>query len=151
MVSPDDEIDDNRLEEAIRTAQIDEFVDSLPEGVDTFVGARGVRLSGGERQRVGIARALYHQPEVLVFDEATSSLDNQTEASVIQAIQRLQGDRTLLIIAHRLSTIRWCDRLIHMKDGRIVESGTFDELYSRSTEFRALTDAAELGTPIAGS
>ena len=145
---PDGEIDDDRVRIVLQIAQVDEFVRSLPEGLDTFVGERGIRMSGGERQRVGIARALYHEPEVLVFDEATSSLDNQTEASVMQAIRALQSDHTLVIIAHRLSTVRWCDRLIYMKGGRIVESGTFDELYLGNKDFRSLADAAELDTPV---
>jgi ATP-binding cassette subfamily C protein len=145
---PDEEVDDEQIWGALRIAQMDDFVRSLPEGLETFVGERGVRISGGERQRIGIARALYHEPEVLVFDEATSSLDNQTEASVMHAIQALRGDRTLLIIAHRLSTVRWCDRLIYMKNGRIVESGTFDELYLQNTDFREMADAAELDTPV---
>ena len=94
---------------ALEKAQLWEFVDSLPQGLDTIVGDRGVRLSGGQRQRIGIARALYHDPEILVLDEATSALDNETEAAVMQAIEQLQGSKTMLIIAHRLTTIRKAD------------------------------------------
>ena len=128
----DAEIDEYAIIEALKSAQLEDFVASLPEGLDTVVGERGVRLSGGQRQRIGIARALYHRPSVLVLDEATSSLDTETENGVMQAVQALQGDKTVIIVAHRLSTVEYCDRLYRLDAGRIVDEGTFDEVMNRS-------------------
>ena len=128
----DDQIDEVAIVEALKSAQLEDFVASLPEGLDTLVGERGVRLSGGQRQRIGIARALYHRPSVLVLDEATSSLDTETEHGVMQAVQALQGDKTVIIVAHRLSTVEYCDRLYRLDAGRIVDEGTFDEVMNRS-------------------
>jgi ABC-type multidrug transport system fused ATPase/permease subunit len=128
----DSEIDEVAIQDALKSAQLEEFVASLPEGLDTVVGERGVRLSGGQRQRIGIARALYHRPSVLVLDEATSSLDTETEHGVMQAVQALQGDKTVIIVAHRLSTVEYCDRLYRLDAGRIVDEGTFDEVMNRS-------------------
>ena len=128
----DSEIDEVAVVEALKSAQLEEFVASLPEGLDTVVGERGVRLSGGQRQRIGIARALYHRPSVLVLDEATSSLDTETEHGVMKAVQALQGDKTVIIVAHRLSTVEYCDRLYRLDAGRIVDEGTFDEVMNRS-------------------
>jgi ABC-type multidrug transport system fused ATPase/permease subunit len=128
----DSEIDEVAIREALKSAQLEDFVASLPEGLDTVVGERGVRLSGGQRQRIGIARALYHRPSVLVLDEATSSLDTETEHGVMQAVQALQGDKTVIIVAHRLSTVEYCDRLYRLDAGRIVDEGTFDEVMNRS-------------------
>ena len=117
---PEDKIDEERLWEVLKEAQLDEFVKSLPEGADTGIGERGIRLSGGQRQRIGIARALYHDPEVLVLDEATSALDNDTEKAIMEAINRLHGRKTLIIIAHRLQTIEQCDMVYRVEDGRIL-------------------------------
>ena len=128
----DSEIDEVAIVEALKSAQLEDFVASLPEGLDTVVGERGVRLSGGQRQRIGIARALYHRPSVLVLDEATSSLDTETEHGVMQAVQALQGDKTVIIVAHRLSTVEYCDRLYRLDVGRIVDEGTFDEVMNRA-------------------
>jgi ATP-binding cassette, subfamily B, bacterial PglK len=128
----DNEIDEDAVQEALKSAQLEDFVASLPEGLDTVVGERGVRLSGGQRQRIGIARALYHRPSVLVLDEATSSLDTETEHEVMKAVQALQGDKTVIIVAHRLSTVEYCDRLYRLDAGRIVDEGTFDEVMNRS-------------------
>ena len=124
----DENIDDNLVRNAIRLAQLEEFVATLPEKLETVVGERGVRISGGQRQRIGIARALYHNPSVLVLDEATSSLDTPTEHGVMQAVQALQGSKTVLIVAHRLSTVEYCDRLYKIEDARITEEGTFHEV-----------------------
>jgi len=129
----DENIDDNLVRNAIRLAQLEEFVATLPENLETVVGERGVRLSGGQRQRIGIARALYHNPSVLVLDEATSSLDTPTEHGVMQAVQALQGSKTVLIVAHRLSTVEYCDRLYKIENARITEEGTFDKVVQRST------------------
>ena len=118
----EDAMDEERIWEVLREAQMEEFVRSLPEGLDTEIGDRGVRLSGGQRQRIGIARALYHDPELLVFDEATSALDNDTEAAIMDAINALKGRKTLVIIAHRLKTIENCDRLYKVENGSIVET-----------------------------
>lgn len=117
----DKEIDDKKVWDAIEKAQLKEFIEGLPEGIDTEIGERGVRLSGGQRQRIGIARALYNDPEVLVLDEATSALDNDTEKAVMEAINALSGKKTLIIIAHRLSTIENCDIVFEVKDGQVKE------------------------------
>lgn len=115
----DDEIDDEKVWQALREAQLDEFVRGLPVGLDTGIGERGIRISGGQRQRIGIARALYEDPEVLVLDEATSALDNETEAAIMDSINRLHGRKTLIIIAHRLQTIEKCDIVYRIEEGRV--------------------------------
>lgn len=115
------EIDEKAVTAAMEKAQLTEFVGSLPYGLDTIVGDRGVRLSGGQRQRIGIARALYHDPEILVLDEATSALDNDTETAVMEAVENLQGMKTMIIIAHRLTTIRNADVIYEVGDGQVVE------------------------------
>jgi ABC-type multidrug transport system fused ATPase/permease subunit len=122
------EIDDVALERALKSAQLWDFVQSLPEKDQTIVGERGIRVSGGQRQRIGIARALYHEPQVLVLDEATSSLDIETETEVMSAIRALQGFKTILIVAHRLSTVQHCDRVYKIEDATIVGEGTLEEL-----------------------
>lgn len=114
------EIDEKAVETAIQKAQLKEFIASLPNGLDTIVGDRGVRLSGGQRQRIGIARALYHDPEILVLDEATSALDNDTEAAVMEAIEKLHGEKTMMIIAHRLTTIQNADMIYEVAEGKVV-------------------------------
>ena len=118
----DDEIDDNRIWQVLEEAQLKEFIQTLPEGLDTAIGDRGVRLSGGQRQRLGIARALYHNPEILVFDEATSALDNETEAAVMEAINSFHGKKTMVIIAHRLNTIEKCDIIYRVEGGKITQT-----------------------------
>jgi len=129
---------------ALARAQLDEFVKTLPKGLNTILGEHGARLSGGQQQRIGIARALYHDPEVLVLDEATSALDNETEQAINEAIEDLKKNKTLIVIAHRLSTVRQCDHLVYMEDGRIVDSGTFDELRDRNAAFRNLVELSKL-------
>lgn len=116
----DEDIDEAKVWEALKEARLDEFVRSLPEGLDTGIGERGIRLSGGQRQRIGIARALYYDPEVLILDEATSALDNDTEAAIMDSINRLHGRKTLVIIAHRLQTIEKCDVVYRVEDGKIT-------------------------------
>jgi ABC-type multidrug transport system fused ATPase/permease subunit len=125
---PEERIDDEAVTRALRAAQLLDFVAGLPEGVETVVGERGVRLSGGQRQRIGIARALYHDPEVLVLDEATSALDNDTEAEVMSAVNALHGTKTLVLVAHRLTTVSGCDLLYRLENGRVVRSGSFAEV-----------------------
>lgn len=120
----EEEIDDAAVSRAISAAQLEEFVNQLPEGVNTVVGENGVRLSGGQKQRIGVARALYHDPEVLVLDEATSALDEETETEVMDAVLNLQGSKTMLIIAHRLSTVEQCDQLYKLEKGKVVASGS---------------------------
>ncbi|HDS05572.1 MAG TPA: ABC transporter ATP-binding protein [Deltaproteobacteria bacterium] len=120
---PDDEINEAQVGQALRAAQLEALIDELPEGLDTVVGERGMRLSGGERQRIGIARALYNNPQVLIMDEATSALDNITERNVISALEKLRGDRTIIIIAHRLTSVMNCDILYYMENGRIADKG----------------------------
>ncbi|NIO41375.1 MAG: ATP-binding cassette domain-containing protein [Burkholderiales bacterium] len=121
---PKEEIDDVAVKQAIRAAQLEEFVDSLADGLDTVVGERGVRLSGGQRQRIGIARALYHDPAILVLDEATSSLDSATEREVMRAVQQMRGNKTVLISAHRLTTVEACDHLYRLEHGCVTAHGT---------------------------
>lgn len=134
-----EEIDQAAVESAAKLACIHDFVQNgLSEAFDSKVGDGGIRLSGGQRQRIGIARALYHKPPVLVFDEATSALDNITEAKIMNDIFSLSASHTLVVIAHRLSTIRRCDRIVVMENGRLVGSGTYDELLSSSEVFKAL-------------
>jgi ATP-binding cassette subfamily C protein len=135
---PPERIDRRRLEEALRMAQLADFVATLPQGADTRIGERGVRLSGGQRQRVAIARALYHQPAVLVFDEATAALDNATEREVTRAIEALHGEKTLIVIAHRLSTVQSCDALVFLAGGRVRGVGTFAALLEDCPEFREM-------------
>jgi len=116
-----DKVDDERIWSALREASIDEFVRTLPEGIDTKMGERGTRLSGGQKQRLGIARALYLNPPILVFDEATSALDNRTEEEIIDAINKLHGTKTVIVIAHRLSTIKACDHVYCVQDSKIIK------------------------------
>lgn len=114
----DEDISEERVWEVLKEAQLDEFIKTLPEGLETTIGERGIRLSGGQRQRIGIARALYNNPEVLILDEATSALDNDTEAAIMESINRLHGKKTLIIIAHRLQTIEKCDLVYRVEDGK---------------------------------
>jgi len=123
-----EQIDNESVSKAIRAAHLADFIQSLPEGLNTVVGERGIRLSGGQRQRIGIARALYHDPSVLVLDEATSALDTATEKGVMDAVRELQGSKTIIIVAHRLSTIEHCDRLYRLENGQITSQGTPDKI-----------------------
>ncbi|HAW98779.1 MAG TPA: ATPase [Opitutae bacterium] len=122
------QIDEEKVLTSLKEASLLEFVQGLPDGLDAMMGERGARLSGGQRQRVGIARALYHDPAFIVFDEATSSLDSDTEKSVMETVLDLQRNKTFLIVAHRLSTLKNCDRIYRVHQGRIVESGSFSEI-----------------------
>ena len=136
-------IDREAVERASRLARLDAFVETLPQGYDTFIGERGMRLSGGQRQRIGIARALYRDPDIVVFDEATSALDTVTERAVMEAVRTLHGQKTVLMIAHRLSTIAHCDRIFLLKDGRLAGTGDYETLAQSNDAFRNLVAAAE--------
>lgn len=134
----DDAIDDTRIWQALADAALDDFVRSLPSQLDTIIGERGARMSGGQRQRLAIARTLYAEPEILVLDEATSSLDMRTEAEISRTMHNLHGKKTLIIIAHRLSTLKQCDRLFLLDHGRLIDSGSFAELVQRNAGFKDL-------------
>ena len=113
------DVSDERVWQVLEDAQLADHIRSLPDGINTEIGEKGVRLSGGQRQRLGIARALYHNPDILVFDEATSALDNETEAAIMDSINRFQGEKTMIIIAHRLGTIKDCDYIYKVENGKI--------------------------------
>lgn len=132
---PDAELSAHRVRAAVSLAGLDSVVRALPDGLDTIVGDRGIRLSGGERQRIGIARALYHDPDVLILDEATSALDNETEGRIVDSILGLTPAKTILVIAHRLSTVKRCDRVYLLSGGKIVDEGPFEDLAARHPDF----------------
>jgi ATP-binding cassette, subfamily B, bacterial PglK len=134
-------VDHQAVERAARIAQLHEFVMTLPRKYDTIVGERGIRLSGGQRQRIGIARALYHDPDVLIMDEATSALDGITEDGVMQAIRALAGGKTIILVAHRITTLRECDVIYMFEQGVIADSGTYPELMKRNAQFRAMASS----------
>ena len=142
---PDSEADQARLAEAIRQARLEDLDASLNrQGARQTVGENGARISGGQKQRIGIARALYDQPEILVLDEATSSLDVETERDIVGTLDALSGQMTQIIIAHRLSTVQSCDRIVLMEQGRISDVGSFEDLKRRNERFRAMTELAAL-------
>jgi len=136
---PEKLIDNEQVERALRQANLLEFVQTLPNGWDTEVGERGVRLSGGQRQRLGIARALYGNPEVIVLDEATSALDAATEREIVESFREIAHDHTLIVVAHRTSTLKYCNRLVRLEDGKITQEGTFEEVIG------SLPDASDRG------
>jgi ABC-type multidrug transport system fused ATPase/permease subunit len=143
---PAERIDQEAVERAAKIAELHGFVtEELPQGYATRVGERGVRLSGGQRQRIGIARALYHDPDVLIMDEATSALDNLTERAVMDAVHNLGHAKTIVLIAHRLTTVQACDTIFMMEGGRLVAQGTYDELLRKSGKFRAMAVGEPLG------
>lgn len=137
-----DAIDMRAVERAARIAQLHDFLVGLPKGYEERVGEDGARLSGGQRQRIGIARALYRDPDLIVFDEATSALDTVTERAVMDAVRALRRDKAVILVAHRLSTVRHCDRILLLEEGRLAASGTYDDLLDKSARFRALHEAA---------
>jgi ABC-type multidrug transport system fused ATPase/permease subunit len=135
------DVDFKAVERAAKVANLHDFVtDSLPQGYDTKVGERGVRLSGGQRQRIGIARALYHNPQVLILDEATSALDGLTEQAVMEAVNNLGHEMTIILIAHRLSTVRQCDQIFVLESGKVSAAGTYEELIASSQHFAAMAN-----------
>lgn len=138
---PLEQIDTARVLEVLKLAHLDEMIAELPNGIETRVGERGVQLSGGQRQRVGIARSLYHNPEILVFDEATSALDGITEKSIMEAIAEFAGKKTIILIAHRFTTIQQCDLIYYMEKGRVVDQGTYEELMLRNNQFKAMSSS----------
>ena len=133
---PKEQIDIYKVQNALKLAHLDEFVESLKNGIDTKVGERGIQLSGGQRQRIGIARALYQKAEVLIFDEATSSLDGITEKMIMDAIHDFSGKKTIILIAHRLKTVQKCDEIFYLEKGKIVDRGSYDELIKKNENFR---------------
>jgi len=146
----DDKIDDEQVWTALRAAQLEDFIVSLPDKLDTLVGEHGVRISGGQRQRIGIARALYHNPEILVLDEATAALDNETESEVTKAIEALSGTKTIIAIAHRLTTVRNFDCLFFMKDGKIVDAANFENLLQNNIDFQKMAKPVSFSDSRAG-
>ncbi|MDT8386602.1 MAG: ABC transporter ATP-binding protein [Thiogranum sp.] len=139
---PDDQIDPAKLERALRIANLYDYVmQSLPDGYDSLLGQRGIRLSGGQRQRIGIARAIYRSPDVLVLDEATSALDGVTETAVMDAIQELSHQLTIVMIAHRINTVRNCDVIHYIDAGRVVSSGTYDDLAGSCVPFQQMVNS----------
>ncbi|MEH6707422.1 MAG: ABC transporter ATP-binding protein [Alloalcanivorax venustensis] len=135
-------IDDEKVQRAATMAHLDELLAELPDGLNTRVGERGVQLSGGQRQRIGIARALYHDADVLILDEATSALDGITEKLIMDAIHDFSGKKTIIMIAHRLTTVKQCDIIFMMAQGEVVDSGTFDELAARNLVFQRMASHA---------
>jgi ABC-type multidrug transport system fused ATPase/permease subunit len=140
---PKDSIDDASVLRAIEASQLTDFINQLPEGIETMVGERGVRLSGGQRQRIGIARALYHNPDVLVLDEATSALDSDTEHDVMQAIYALHKSKTIIIVAHRLSTVERCDKLFQLEMGKLVATGLPKDVLNKPLVYAPLLNVEE--------
>jgi ABC-type bacteriocin/lantibiotic exporter with double-glycine peptidase domain len=128
-------VSDELVCDPIKAAQLESYVSDLPMGLETQVGERGTRMSGGQRQRLGIARALFTKPKLLVLDEATSALDGETEAAISQAIQELRGNVTVIMIAHRLSTVRNADSVIYMDKGKVIAIGTFEEVRAKVPDF----------------
>lgn len=146
----DADIDRERFRHAAGMARLTEVIEQLPDKEHAVLGERGVRLSGGQRQRVGIARALYHDPQLLIMDEGTSALDNVTEKYIIEAIDRLKGDRTIVLIAHRITTVMNCDTIFFMEDGRVTDRGSFSELLERNAAFRAMAEHVSQGNAKSG-
>ncbi len=141
---PDGLIDTDRLNRSMEIAHVDDFLHDLPQGIDTLIGEKGVKLSGGERQRLGIARAVYKRPEILFLDEATSHLDLESEEKIQDSLHKFFKSVTAIVIAHRLTTIKEMDRILVMENGRIIETGSFNELYKRKGRFRELWDKQRL-------
>ena len=141
---PANKVDKKAVIRAAKIAELHDFViNELDNGYETAVGERGVRLSGGQRQRIGIARAMYHNPDILIMDEATSALDNLTERTVINAIDRLSSKKTIIMIAHRLSTVKECDNIFLFDQGKLVSQGKYKDLLSKSKLFKKMVESNE--------
>ena len=134
------EIDLSKVTNAIKLANLESFIDTFEEGLNTLVGERGVQISGGQKQRIGIARALYNDPEILIFDEATSALDGKAEKLILESINSILQKKTIIMVAHRLNTVKRCGRICIMEEGRIVESGDYDKLIRESKKFRSMIE-----------
>jgi ABC-type multidrug transport system fused ATPase/permease subunit len=132
------------FEDSISNAELDYLISDLPDGLDTKVGERGVKLSGGERQRIGIARAVFQKPKVIIFDEATSSLDNITQEKITNTLKKLQAGRTIIIVAHRLKTVMHCDRILLLVNGEVAGFDSFNELMLINTKFTELVNLGEM-------
>ncbi len=141
---PPEALDLEKVKGAAKLAELDEFIDGLPQSYSTTVGERGVQLSGGQRQRIGIARALYNNPEILIFDEATSALDGITETAIIDSVNRFAHQKTIIMIAHRLSTVKNCDLIYFFEDGIITQTGTYNELIESVPEFKIMAEGRKL-------
>jgi HlyD family secretion protein len=139
---PEKDINLDQVNKALSLAHLDELVQSLDNGIHSKVGERGVQLSGGQRQRIGIARALYHEADVLVFDEATSALDGITEKMIMDAIHDFSGQKTIIIIAHRLKTVQKCDTIFMIDQGQVTAQGTFEELLKNNEHFQRMASHA---------
>lgn len=139
----DKEIDESRINDAVNMAQLEDVIAELPDGLDTVIGERGVRLSGGQRQRIGISRALYKNPEILILDEATSAIDNESEARIALSINNLSGQKTIIIIAHRMTLVKECDVVYFIQEGEIIDSGTYDELSRKNEDFLKMLNLAD--------
>ena len=139
---PQEAIDEQKVRRAATLAHLDELLSELPDGLNTRVGERGVQLSGGQRQRIGIARALYHDADILILDEATSALDGITEKLIMDAIHDFSGKKTIIMIAHRLATVKQCDTIFLLANGEVVDQGNYDELSKRNTTFRRMAEHA---------
>ena len=139
---PQGQINFDQVQQALKLAYLDEFVQTLEKGIHTKVGERGVQLSGGQRQRIGIARALYYEAEVLIFDEATSSLDGITEKMIMEAIHDFSGKKTIIMIAHRLKTVEKCDKVFFIDRGQVVDEGTYKELINKNEQFKKMAEHA---------
>jgi ABC-type bacteriocin/lantibiotic exporter with double-glycine peptidase domain len=124
----DDQVDYDRLNSALNQSKLVEVISQMPEGINTLLGEDGIQLSGGQRQRIALARAFYHNRDILVMDEATSALDNETEEEIVKEIKHLKGDKTLIVIAHRLSTVKHCDYIFRIEKGKIVQTGDYDSV-----------------------
>jgi ATP-binding cassette, subfamily B, bacterial PglK len=140
----DEEIDNGKINEAIHLAAIQDIVGALPDGHETAVGEWGAKFSGGQRQRIGIARALYRDAKILIMDEVTSALDTKTEKQIVDTLRKLAGEKTVIVIAHRLSTVQNCDLLLYMDNGKLIDTGTFDELRDKNSEFAEMVRYAEI-------
>lgn len=139
-----EDINDDKVHLALKDANLQDFIQSLPEGLDTEVGERGIRLSGGQRQRLGIARTLFYEPEILILDEATSSLDMETEFQITEVMKNLKNQKTLITIAHRLSTVQHCDRIYFIQDSCVQAEGTFKQLFDNNESFKKLVEFGQL-------